>query len=119
MYHLQNGIIESAIEILEQNACNDDISFKTTEAQLEERFKTRLSSPELSYFLNLVCETVSVENGYSKSSLSKVIAQNFSTKQAQQPKASQIRKHFTEANDTVKDNVKNLVSELFDRIHRN
>ena len=118
IYNFRRSLIERAIEIIEMSAYNDGFILKTVETD-EERIKTNLSSPELSYFLNLICETISIEDGYTKSNLSKVIAKNFSTKHTLQPKASQIRKHFTEANDNVINNVKDLVSELFDKIHNN
>ena len=112
IYYLQNDIIENAIEILQTSALNDGVELKGLEKQLGERFKTNLSSPELSYFFYLILEKVSVDSNFNRSNLSKILADNFSTKKTLSPHPNQIRKHFTEVNDPVKNRVKNLFFEL-------
>ena len=112
IYYLQNNIIESAIEILQTSALNDGVKLKATEAESIERVKTNLSSSELSYLFYQILKTVSVEDQFSRSNLSKILANHFSTKRTISPQSNQIRKHFTEVNDTVKDRVKSLLFEL-------
>jgi len=112
MYQIQHGILINAIDILEQHALHDNKALSDNEPILPNRIKTNLSSPELSYFFNLVCEVITPEDEISKTDLSKIIADNFSTKKAVSPRPNQIRKHFTEVNDNVKDKVKKLFQEL-------
>ena len=112
IYYLQKEIIESAIEILQTSALNDGLELKTIETQLGERVKTDLSSSELSYFFYLILKTVSVEDKFNRTNLSKILANHFSTKRTIAPQPNQIRKHFTDVNDSVKNRVRSLCFEL-------
>ena len=119
IYYLQNDIIENAIEILQTSALNDGVELKATETESIERVKTDLSSPELSYFFYLILKTVSVEDKFNRSNLSKILANHFSTKRTISPQPNQIRKHFTEVNDPVKNRVKSLFFELSNKATSN
>lgn len=111
-YQSQNNIIEKSIEILKISASNDGVELKVLEKQLDERVKTDLSSPELSYLFYLILETVSIDKQFNRSNLSKIIASNFSTKKSLTPQPTQIRKHFTQVDDSIKNRVENLFFEL-------
>jgi hypothetical protein len=116
MYQIQYDTLINAIEILEQHAELDNNALSEYESLAPNRIKTNLSSPELSYFFSLVCDVITPEDAINKTDLSKMIANTFSTKKALFPKPNQIRKHFTEVNDKVKSNVKELINELSDKI---
>ncbi|HAF27766.1 MAG TPA: hypothetical protein DCG75_01850 [Bacteroidales bacterium] len=119
VYYLQNDIIENAIEILKNTALNDGIELKVLEINLVERVKTNLSSSELSYFFFLILQKVSIDSNFNRSNLSKILADNFSTKKTISPQANQIRKHFTEVNDNVKNKVEKLFLELSNNANSN
>lgn len=116
MYKVQHDTLINVIEILEQHALLDNNALNDFEPITPIRIKTNLSSPELSYFFNLVCDAITPDETISKTDLSKIIANNFSTKKTLFPQPNQIRKHFTEVNDTVKNNIKDLIFELSDKI---
>ena len=112
VYFSQKEIIENAIEILKISALNDGVELKATEKQLCERFKTDLSSAELSYFFYLAFEQVSIDNNFNRSNLSKLLADNFSTKMTLTPQPKQIKKHFFDVNNLVKNRVEKMFFEL-------
>ena len=112
VYFLQKDIIENAIKILKVSALNDGVKLKAIDKQLSERIKTDLSSPELSYFFSLVLEQVSIDNNFNRSTFSKILADNFSTKMTLTPQPKQIKKHFSEVNDSVKKRVEKMFFEL-------
>lgn len=112
VYYLQKDIIESAIEILKTSAFNDGVELKAIEKQSDERVITDLSSPELSYIFFLVLQRVSIDNKFNRNNLSKYIASNFSTKKTIAPQSTQIRKHFTQVDDSVKRRVGKIFYDL-------
>jgi len=111
-YSLHNEKIESAVEILKSSALNDGIELKVSEENIEERIKTSLSSPELSYLFYVIFQKVADDKNFNRSLLSRLLANNFSTKKTLSPQANQIRKHFTEVNDNVKFKVEKLFVEF-------
>ena len=102
-YDLQKEAIENSIEFLQSNASNDGLELKTIESQAED-----LSSPELSYIFYVLLEKISLDNKFNRANFSRIIASNFSTKKALTPQASQIRKHFTQVDASVKNRVGNF-----------
>lgn len=112
VYFSQKDIIEDAIETLKTIALNDGFEIKAIEKQSNERVKTDLSSPELSYFFYLLFEQISIDNNFNRSNLSKFLADNFSTKMTLTPQAKQIKKHFFDVNIVVKNRVKKMFFEL-------
>lgn len=112
-YNLQNDKIENAIEILTSYAINDGIDLKIMKEH-SERLRTTLSSPELAFLSFVIFQSISEDPKFNRSLLSRIVSDNFSTKRSENPKASQIRKHFTEVNDKVKTNVKKILIELAD-----
>ena len=106
--------IENADEVLKLTALNDGIEIKSFNNNSQERFKTKLSSPELAYLSFKIMQKVSEDPDFNRSHLSRLLAENFSTKKAVFPKASQVRKQFTEVNDSVKNRVESLFNELSD-----
>jgi hypothetical protein len=112
VYNLQKDIIDNAIDILKTSAFNDGVELKATERLPEERVITDLSSPELSYFFYLALERVSIDNKFNRSNLSKLIASHFSTKMTYAPQPTQIRKHFTQVDDSVKKRVGKIFYDL-------
>jgi hypothetical protein len=112
VYFIQKDIIESAIKIIKISALNDGVELKTIEKQLNERFKTDLSSSELSYLFYLLFEEVSTDKNFNRSNLSKLLADNFSTKKTLTPQYKQIKKHFFDVNDSVKKRIEKMFFEL-------
>ncbi|MCU4174003.1 hypothetical protein [Carboxylicivirga sp. N1Y90] len=106
--------IENAVDVLKLTALNDGIEIKSFNQECQERFKTKLSSPELAYLSFKIMQKVSEDPDFNRSHLSRLLAENFSTKKAVFPKASQVRKQFTEVNDSVKNRVESLFNELSD-----
>ncbi len=109
---LHNNKIEEALEMLKSIALNDGIELKTIEEASVERIKTNLSSPELAFLSIHIMKKIAHDKDFNRTLFSNIIADHFSTKKAEAPKASQIRKQFTEANDNVKKNVGKLLTEL-------
>lgn len=104
--------IESAVDLLKLIALNDGIEIKSSEAENQERFKVKLSSSELSYLIYRLMQKVADNPDFNRSQLSRVLADNFSTKRTAAPQANQIRKHFTDVSDSVKERVESLFGEL-------
>lgn len=104
--------IENAVDLLKLIALNDGIEIKPSETESQERFKVKLSSSELSYLIFRLMQKVADNPDFNRSQLSRVLADNFSTKRTASPKASQIRKQFTEVSDSVKQRVESLFEEL-------
>lgn len=104
--------IEDAVDLLKLIAQNDGIEMKPTETDNQERFKVKLSSSEFSYLTFRLMQKVADSPDFNRSQLSRVLADNFSTKRATTPKASQIRKQFTDVSDSVRQSVESLFSEL-------
>jgi hypothetical protein len=111
-YSIHKEEIDKAIEILNVSAENDGVKLKTHKETFNERIKTKLSSPELSYLFFILLQNVAEDKDFNRSQLSRLLANNFSTKRTLVPQANQIRKHFTEVNDSVKNNVEKLFVEL-------
>ena len=104
--------IEDAVEILKVIALNDGIEINTANCYCQERIKTKISSPELAYIAFSILRKVAEDPDFNRSHLSRLLAENFSTKMCLSPKASQIRKHFTEVSDSVKNRVETLFKDL-------
>ncbi len=111
-FQLRIDKIENAIDVLKLVASNDGIDVDTSSCYCFEKFKISLSSPELSYLSFKIMQKVTEEPDFNRSHLSRLLADNFSTKRTSSPRASQIRKHFTEVNDTVKLRIESLFDEL-------
>ncbi len=112
VFTLRIDKIENAVDVLKLTALNDGIEIDTSNWSSQKRFKTNLSSPELAYLSFRIMEKVSVDPNFNRTHLSRILAENFSTKKAEFPKAAQIRKQFTEVNDNVKNRVESLLEEL-------
>jgi hypothetical protein len=112
VYSLQNDKIENALEILKSSAFNDGIELKVLDINVVERIKTTLSSPELAYLFFVLFQKVADDKNFNRSFLSRLLANNLSTKRTISPQANQLRKHFTEVNDNVKIKVEQLFIEL-------
>lgn len=109
---LHQNKIDEALELLKQIALNDGIELNTIEEASVERIKSNLSSPELAYLTYLIVKKTANDPDFNRTHLSNMLADNFSTKKADAPRASQIRKHFTEVNDNVKSNIEKLLRDL-------
>jgi len=109
---LHNNKIEEAMEMLKSIALNDGIELKTIEQASFERIKINLSSPELAFLSILIMKKIAQDENFNRTLFSNILADHFSTKKADAPKASQIRKQFTEVNDNVRKNVGKLLTEL-------
>ncbi|MCW3788505.1 hypothetical protein [Plebeiibacterium sediminum] len=112
VFTLRIDKIETAVDILKLTALNDGIEMDISDKQSPVRFKTNLSSPELAYLSFRIMNKVSVDPNFNRTHLSRILADNFSTKRAEFPKAEQIRKQFTDVNDNVKNKVESLLEEL-------
>jgi hypothetical protein len=112
VYALHNDKIDNAIDILKTSALNDGIELKGLDVNIVERIRTTLSSPELAYLFFVLFQKVADDKNFNRSFLSRLLANNLSTKRTASPQASQLRKHFTEVNDNVKFKVEQLFIEL-------
>ncbi len=110
---LHQNKIDEALELLKSIALNDGIELKTIEEASVERIKSNLSSPEIAYLTYLIVKKTAINPNFNRTQLSKMLANNFSTKKAEAPKASQIRKHFTDVNDSVKSSIEKLLKDLY------
>ncbi len=112
IFTLQIDKIENAVDILKITALNDGFEMDTSDWQNFKRFKTNLSSQELAYLSFRIMKKVSIDPNFNRTHLSRILADNFSTKKADFPKAEQIRKQFTDVNDNVKNRIESLLKEL-------
>lgn len=112
VYALHNDNIDNAIEILRSSALNDGIELKVLEVNIFERIKTTLSCAELAYLFFVLFQKVAEDKNFNRSFLSRLLANNLSTKRTISPQASQLRKHFTEVDHNVKIKVEQLFIEL-------
>ncbi|MDA3883821.1 MAG: hypothetical protein PF481_11115 [Bacteroidales bacterium] len=112
VFALHIDTIENAIDVLKLTALNEGFEIKSPEYLFGERIKTTLSSPELAYLSFVILQKVSEDPNFNRSHLSRLLADNFSTKKTSSPQASQLRKHFTDVNDGVRLRVEKLIREL-------
>lgn len=112
VYTVHKDKIENAVDILKSIALNDGFEINVLNENTQERIRTNLSSPELSYLFFLIFKTVSEDKDFNRSNLARLIANNFSTKKTLSPQATQIRKNFTEVSDNVKSKVEKLLTEI-------
>jgi hypothetical protein len=112
VFTLRIDKIETAVDILKLTALNDGFEMDISDRQSPVRFKTNLSSPELAYLSFRIMNKVSIDPNFNRTHLSRILADNFSAKRAEFPKAEQIRKQFTDVNDNVKNKVESLLDEL-------
>lgn len=111
-FALQKDKIEIAVITLNSIAMNDGIELKTINNDSDERIQTTLSSPELAFLSFVILQKVAKNKDFNRSHLSRILADNFSTKKTTSPQANQLRKHFTEVNDNVQSKVEKLFIEL-------
>jgi len=112
VFTLRVDKIDNAVNILKLTALNDGIEMDTSGWHNPKRFKTNLSSRELAYLSFRIMKKVSIDPNFNRTHLSRILAENFSTKKADFPKAEQIRKQFTDVSDNVKNKVESLLDEL-------
>lgn len=128
MYELQKNYISKAIYEMQKLAVAEKIDLSDvcteglveTESKSEQttKYKTHLSIPQLSHAFHVFFECVCPDQ-LNKKHLANFIAFNFETSKTKNPSQNQVYKKFFDVDDNSKENVKNLVIDMLNKVNKN